>query len=1008
MFFSRFPVFSFSKASRYYQLIPLRVPNYINLVTTCIFLTSRIIGYNHRPLPVKNEADGPRRELRICAFEWGETEQFVTSWFRYGFAYSTQGFSDDPERGRRMLDELKTKISVWGMAANPLMATLLCLAYSPNPRRPPLTFPVQRGAVYERVLWGLLGEWRMQREKPEQIQLTDEEKKRYEDKLNLLAHIAWHFFRDGTERFSRTTLEGAVQTYLSTGDGDPLLYGEVMRLSQEQVARLNLLPDKAKQKGICREVTTLLCRELIEDDGVLAKDSEDDKETFYGFLHLTFQEYLTACHLAKRVNGESWETAAIEIEGKECPIKIKEIVDKKAWLLEWQEVILLLTGKLNQPARLLKLLADAKKDDYFRHRLALTAHCLMECRIPTQIAEGEISSPILVIADKVTTELFRLFCDFSTRSNFYSDIYFPHLGRALQALAQVNRQFGSFNMPLLSLLAIALREEDSDFRRSITWVIGQLGTFAATDEILSQLADLLKDGDEAVRDAAAWAVGDIGSVAATDEILSQLARLLKDEGEDDVAIWHAVGGIIPHISTSSVTDEILSRIVRLFREEGGNHRRYYAIAIVGYIGSVATDEILSQLVRLLRDKDMKVRRQAVLQFGRIDTSAATDEILSQLANSLRDEDSDVRYCAAWGVGKIGTSAATDEILSQLANLLKDEDEAVRDAAVNAVGNLGSAAATDENILSQLARLLKDEDEIVRLQAVEQFGRIGTSTDEILSQLANLLKDEDETVRRVAAAAKDRILSPRASLPRDGDRDVRLAAARALAAAEAFNGNGIRTSAAKDKILSLRARLLREGDRDVRLAAASAFSGIGSASAKDKILSLLASLLKDEDRDVCWCAARAVGNIGTSAATDEILSLLANLLRDGDGNVCNAAVSAVGEIGPSAATDEILSQIAILLEDSRDKDNIIRRDGATIVLPYVQTSDDICWAVREIGSAAATDEILSQLANLLRDGDGNVRNAAAEALSVMMQQGVRIFVRGKVLKAKMVTELAADP
>ena len=58
-----------------------------------------------------------------------------------------------------MLGELRDKIAVAGMAQNPFLATLLCLAFSPNPEQPPLTLPARRVEVYERVLQGLLGEW---------------------------------------------------------------------------------------------------------------------------------------------------------------------------------------------------------------------------------------------------------------------------------------------------------------------------------------------------------------------------------------------------------------------------------------------------------------------------------------------------------------------------------------------------------------------------------------------------------------------------------------------------------------------------------------------------------------------------------------------------------------------------------------------------------------------------------------------------------------------------------
>src|SRR5438034_2299629 len=56
---------------------------------------------------------------------------------------------------------------------------------------------------------------------------------------------------------------------------------------------LPILDPEAKRKWISDEVTGALCRELIQKDGVLGVDSEDKKDTFYGFLHLTFQEYLT-------------------------------------------------------------------------------------------------------------------------------------------------------------------------------------------------------------------------------------------------------------------------------------------------------------------------------------------------------------------------------------------------------------------------------------------------------------------------------------------------------------------------------------------------------------------------------------------------------------------------------------------------------------------------------------------------------------------------------------------
>jgi hypothetical protein len=98
----------------------------------------------------------------------------------------------------------------------------------------------------------------------------------------------------------------------------------------------------------------------------------------YLFLHLTFQEYLTACYLAERINAAGWDKATVPVDGKEIPAKL--FVDRKAWLPSWQEVIVLLAGKLSDPVPLLELLSNDETDDIFRHRLALAALCLPEIK----------------------------------------------------------------------------------------------------------------------------------------------------------------------------------------------------------------------------------------------------------------------------------------------------------------------------------------------------------------------------------------------------------------------------------------------------------------------------------------------------------------------------------------------------------------------------------------------------------------------------------------------------
>jgi formylglycine-generating enzyme required for sulfatase activity len=63
--------------------------------------------------------------------------------------------------------------------------------------------------------------------------------------------------------------------------------------------RLQSLSARTRRAKLRKEVTGRLKSEFIESDGVLVRDSADENETWYGFLHLTFQEYLAARALAE-------------------------------------------------------------------------------------------------------------------------------------------------------------------------------------------------------------------------------------------------------------------------------------------------------------------------------------------------------------------------------------------------------------------------------------------------------------------------------------------------------------------------------------------------------------------------------------------------------------------------------------------------------------------------------------------------------------------------------------
>ena len=960
-----------------------------------IFLTSRIVGYSHHPLPVESVAEGPQRELRICPYEWNDTEKFVGDWFRA-----------DPERGAQMVGELRNKISVFGMAQNPLMATLLCLAYSPSARREPLPFPLRRGAVYERVLWGLLGEWPRRREGEVQKEwkLSPEERKRCEAKLDLLAELAHHFFLQGAERFSRTALEEAMRGYLSSKRGKPLFVKEAMRLlgslTKEQKKLYASLAVDEKRDWERENVVTLLNQELIEQDGLLALDIEDEDESYYGFLHLTFQEYLTACALGRRANDHGWHT-------------IEALVSKKAWAFEWEEVIILLAGNLNHPMRQLEMLSNPLPtpinphgDDLFRHRLVLAALCLPEIQSPARNSQS-------LIIDQITSDAISLL--WKSGINFHDEA-FMHLRRTLPALGQVNGRIDG-DRPLLdwlgrqllikgetrrrlaidivgnmgniaavpiilTRLVMSLRDKSTYLRDSAARAIEKLGSAAATPAILDCLTKMLEDEDRNLRKSAIMAIGSLGSIAATPPILDHLAKMLSHSIDGE---WDIAAESFRKLGPVATTPVVLSLLTKHFTQTrdlyieahehyGGDNYKdrpydnpdfpwlpalsefYESIERLAKLGSiVVTPAILDRLTELLGNDWKLVRMSAARALGRRGNVPNMPAILSCLVESLHDESWFVRFLAAETIGLLGAVTAIPAILSQLTNLLYDEDEDVRSAAANTLSKLGSSVVTLA-ALDRLADLLHDDEALVRHSAVESIGNLGTAAVSygVLNSLVELLHDENW--------------------------DVRIAAANILGRF----GSSVMTPA----ILNCLAELLRDDNDDVYESSVQAIGNLSSILAAPYIITYLSELLHDENDLVRCKAAYTIEKLGIPAVTPAVIDILVKLLRDESWTVRSATAGIIGRLGSFAATPAVLDRLSEMICDENDM------------------KSELLTAIGRLGFTAATPIILDRFAGLLCEESILERSSAALGLKEMMAQGVRIFERSKgKWEAKTVEELS---
>ena len=136
--------------------------------------------------------------VEMADFTPEQVQRFITNWF-----------GDEPALGEQMLAELgkSENEGILELTQNPLLLTLLCIAYEET-----LAFPARRVEVYEDAIDALLRKWDTSRRiKRDEIY----RKLSLGRKRQMLARIAYETFRQGEYFIPQRKLEKMIVAYLA-------------------------------------------------------------------------------------------------------------------------------------------------------------------------------------------------------------------------------------------------------------------------------------------------------------------------------------------------------------------------------------------------------------------------------------------------------------------------------------------------------------------------------------------------------------------------------------------------------------------------------------------------------------------------------------------------------------------------------------------------------------------------------------------------------------------------
>jgi hypothetical protein len=223
-------------------------------------VTSRIVGYQESKL------GGAFEHYKLLPFRKEEIKLFSDQWYKSIAPNTDKNYEQAKQQSESLYKSIFRNSSVFKLATNPLLMTIISMIHYIGKK-----LPNKRIELYEISTETFLEHW-------VQLRITDE--KQLKDKAEIIEILAPIAFEIHKEKSNALIEENEFKDEF---------------LKYFQLIHTNTTWQEAKQT--CNEFILFLRKQtgFFYEKGV---DDEDNR--FYGFMHLTFEEYLTAIEFVSK------------------------------------------------------------------------------------------------------------------------------------------------------------------------------------------------------------------------------------------------------------------------------------------------------------------------------------------------------------------------------------------------------------------------------------------------------------------------------------------------------------------------------------------------------------------------------------------------------------------------------------------------------------------------------------------------------------------------------------